>query len=162
MVNESRMILVKKIIFFKFCIFVKVLLNFVDFFIFVFYLVVMFVVGFYFMCCNKDIDDYYVGGCGMSSGYIGLSVVVMDVGGGFSIGLGGLGFVIGLVGSWMFFIGLVGVWLLVYFLILKIFGLLCRYKLFIFLEVFYYLFNVWVVFLVVLVSVIGYIGFIGV
>lgn len=34
-----------------------------------------------------------------------------DVGGGFSIGLGGLGFAIGLGGSWMLFTGLVGAWL---------------------------------------------------
>lgn len=47
----------------------------------------------------------------MSSFHIGLSVVATDVGGGFSIGLGGLGFVMGLSGSWMLFTGLIGAWL---------------------------------------------------
>jgi len=39
----------------------------------------------------------------MGSWHIGLSVVATDVGGGFSIGLGGLGFIMGLSGSWMLF-----------------------------------------------------------
>lgn len=47
----------------------------------------------------------------MGSGHIGLSVVATDVGGGFSIGLGGLGFAMGLSGSWMLFTGLIGAWL---------------------------------------------------
>ncbi|MEQ9365428.1 MAG: sodium:solute symporter family protein, partial [Leptospirales bacterium] len=34
-----------------------------------------------------------------------------DVGGGFSIGLGGLGFTMGVAGSWLLFSGLVGAWL---------------------------------------------------
>ncbi len=121
----------------------------------------MLAVGFYFMRRNKDIDDYYVGGRGMSSGHIGLSVVATDVGGGFSIGLGGLGFAIGLAGSWMLFTGLVGAWLSAYFLIPKIFGLLRRHKLFTFPEIFYHLFNSRVAFLAALVSAIGYIGFTG-
>ncbi len=47
----------------------------------------------------------------MKSLHVGLSVVATDVGGGFSIGLGGLGFVMGISGSWMLFTGLVGAWL---------------------------------------------------
>ncbi len=121
----------------------------------------MLAVGFYFMRRNKDIDDYYVGGRGMSSGHIGLSVVATDVGGGFSIGLGGLGFAIGIAGSWMLFTGLIGAWLSAYFLIPKIFGLLRRHKLFTFPEIFYHLFNSKVAFLAALVSAIGYIGFTG-
>ena len=110
---------------------------------------------------NKDIDDYYVGGRGMSSGHIGLSVVATDVGGGFSIGLGGLGFAIGIAGSWMLFTGLIGAWLSAYFLIPKIFGLLRSHKLFTFPEIFYHLFNSKVALLAALVSAIGYIGFTG-
>lgn len=110
---------------------------------------------------NKDIDDYYVGGRGMSSGHIGLSVVATDVGGGFSIGLGGLGFAIGLAGSWMLFTGLVGAWLSAYFLIPNIFGLRSRHKLFTFPEIFYNLFNSIAAFLAAIVSAIGYIGFTG-
>ena len=58
--------------------------------------------SFYFMRKNKTTEDYYVGGRGMSSLHIGLSVVATDVGGGFSIGLGGLGFTMGLSASWCY------------------------------------------------------------
>jgi SSS family solute:Na+ symporter len=56
----------------------------------------------------------------MSSWHIGLSVVATDVGGGFSIGLGGLGFTMGISGSWMLFTGLLGAWFAVVFLIPKV------------------------------------------
>ena len=72
----------------------------------------------------------------MSSGHIGLSVVATDVGGGFSIGLGGLGFAIGISGSWMLFTGLIGAWLSAYFLIPKVFKLGSKHKLFTFPEIF--------------------------
>ena len=68
-------------------------------------------VGLYFHRKHQGNDDYYVGGRNMNSLHIGLSVVATDVGGGFSIGLGGLGFVMGLSGSWMLFTGLIGAWL---------------------------------------------------
>ncbi len=116
-------------------------------------------VGFYFMRRNKDIDDYYVGGRGMSSYHIGLSVVATDVGGGFSIGLGGLGFAIGLAGSWMLFTGLLGAWLSAYFLIPRVFKLIRKHKLYTFPEIFLYLFNSRVALFAGIVSAIGYIGF---
>jgi SSS family solute:Na+ symporter len=118
-------------------------------------------VGFYFMRSNKDIDDYYVGGRQMSSGHIGLSVVATDVGGGFSIGLGGLGFAIGISGSWMLFTGLIGAWLSGYFLIPKVFKLGSKHKLFTFPQIFFHLFNPRVAYLAAIVSTIGYIGFTG-
>ena len=64
-----------------------------DLIIFGIYLAVMLGIGFYFLRKNENTDDYFVGGRKMSSVHIGLSVVATDVGGGFSIGLGGLGFV---------------------------------------------------------------------
>ena len=88
-----------------------------DIFIFVFYMLVMVGIGIYFNRKNTGHDDYYAGGRGMGSGHIGLSVVATDVGGGFSIGLGGLGFAIGISGSWMLFTGLIGAWLSAIFLI---------------------------------------------
>ncbi len=84
-------------------------------------------VGVYFLNKNESDDDYYVGGRNMSAGHIGLSVVATDVGGGFSIGLGGLGFVMGISGSWMLFTGLIGAWLSAVFLIPKIYPL-CQGK----------------------------------
>lgn len=131
----------------------------VDLIIFIVYLLAMLGVGFYFMRRNKDIDDYYVGGRMMSSWHIGLSVVATDVGGGFSIGLGGLGFAIGLAGSWMLFTGLIGAWLSAVFLIPRVFKLLGKHKLYTFPEIFLHLFNARVALLAGIVSAIGYIGF---
>ncbi|HKL67012.1 MAG TPA: hypothetical protein VJ877_03895, partial [Bacteroidales bacterium] len=76
-------------------------MHWIDLSIFVIYLAAVLGVGFYFLKRNKTTDDYYVGGRQMSSLHIGLSVVATDVGGGFSIGLGGLGFVMGISGSWL-------------------------------------------------------------
>lgn len=74
-------------------------IHWIDFAIFLVYLISMLGIGVYFLGKNKSKDDYYVGGRNMTAGHIGLSVVATDVGGGFSIGLGGLGFAIGLSGS---------------------------------------------------------------
>lgn len=85
------------------------------------YLLAMIGIGTYFYRRNKDHDDYYVGGRNMNSWHIGLSVVATDVGGGFSIGLGGLGFLMGISGSWMLFTGLIGAWLSAVLLIPRIY-----------------------------------------
>ncbi len=96
-------------------------IHWIDLSIFLIYLVLMLGIGFYFLRKNKSEEDYYVGGRSMSAGHIGLSVVATDVGGGFSIGLGGLGFLMGLSGSWMLFTGLLGAWLSSVFLIPKVY-----------------------------------------
>jgi SSS family solute:Na+ symporter len=83
----------------------------IDFVILGAYFVAMLGVGVYFQRRQTGLDEYFVGGRSMGSGHIGLSVVATDVGGGFSIGLGGLGFVMGLSASWLLFSGLVGAWL---------------------------------------------------
>lgn len=83
----------------------------IDYAIIAAYFAVMIGVGVYFMRRQSGIDEYFVGNRKMGAGHIGLSVVATDVGGGFSIGLGGLGFMMGLAGSWMLFSGLVGAWL---------------------------------------------------
>ncbi len=75
----------------------------IDFIIIAIYLIAVFAVGLYFYKKNKTKDDYYVGGRALSPWHVGISVVATDVGGGFSIGLGGLGFVMGLSGSWLLF-----------------------------------------------------------
>lgn len=75
------------------------------------YFLGMLAVGFYFNRRQEGLDEYFVGGREMTARHIGLSVVATDVGGGFSIGLGGLGFVLGLSASWLLFSGLVGAWL---------------------------------------------------
>jgi len=86
-------------------------LQAIDFVILGVYFVGMLVVGAYFQRRQRGLDEYFVGGRNMEARHIGLSVVATDVGGGFSIGLGGLGFVMGLSASWLLFSGLVGAWL---------------------------------------------------
>ena len=79
----------------------------VDYIVLIVYVLGMLGVGFYFMNKNKSLDDYYVGGRDLGYFHVGMSVVATDVGGGFSIGLGGLGFAIGLSGAWILFTGLI-------------------------------------------------------
>lgn len=86
-------------------------MGILDIIVFAVYGIAILGIGFYYYRKNKSTEDYYVGGRDMKSLHIGLSVVATDVGGGFSIGLGGLGFAIGLSGSWMLFTGLLGAWL---------------------------------------------------
>jgi SSS family solute:Na+ symporter len=86
-------------------------LHALDFVIIAAYFAGMLAVGLYFQRRQTGLDEYFVGGRKMTARHIGLSVVATDVGGGFSIGLGGLGFVMGLSASWLLFSGLVGAWL---------------------------------------------------
>lgn len=86
-------------------------MHLVDYVIFALYFLGVLGVGIYFFIKNESHEDYFVGGRSISSFHIGLSIVATDVGGGFSIGLGGLGFVMGISGSWLLFTGLVGAWL---------------------------------------------------
>jgi SSS family solute:Na+ symporter len=94
-----------------------------DITIFGVYVIAVFLVGIYFYRKNKTTEDYYVASRDVNSWHIGLSVVATDVGGGFSIGLGGLGFTMGLSGSWLLFTGLIGAWLAAAILIPKVFAL---------------------------------------
>lgn len=97
----------------------------------------------------------------MNSLHIGLSVVATDVGGGFSIGLGGLGFAIGLSGSWMLFTGLLGAWLSAVFLIPKVTQLSRKLKFLSFPQFLGHFYNNRVAMLAGIISAIGYIGFTG-
>lgn len=116
-------------------------------------------VGIYFLKRNKTQEDYYVGGREMTSFHIGLSVVATDVGGGFSIGLGGLGFLIGLSGSWILFTGLVGAWVSAVLLIPKIYPLAKKHSFLSFPEVLNHFYNAKVALIAGIISLIGYIGF---
>ncbi|MEJ2544285.1 MAG: hypothetical protein P8Y99_09475 [Calditrichaceae bacterium] len=95
-------------------------MHIIDFFIFGIYFSVVLAVGVYFYLKNESRDDYYVGGRDISASHVGLSIVATDVGGGFSIGLGGLGFLMGLSGSWLLFTGLIGAWLAAVLIIPKL------------------------------------------
>lgn len=134
-------------------------IHFIDLSIFVIYFVFMLGVGFYFLKRNKSKEDYYVGGRNMSAGHIGLSVVATDVGGGFSIGLGGLGFALGLSGSWMLFTGFIGAWLSAVILIPKIYPIASKHKFLTFPEALKFYYNNKVAVVAGIISLIGYIGF---
>ena len=134
-------------------------MHIIDLSIFILYMIGMLGVGFYFLRKNTGTDDYYVGGRGMGSGHIGLSVVATDVGGGFSIGLGGLGFVMGLSGSWMLFTGLIGAWLAAVFLIPRIKNDSAFAKFLTFPQLFEHFFNRKVAIVAAVISAIGYAGF---
>ena len=134
-------------------------MHWIDLTIFIIYMIGMLGFGLFFLKKNKGADDYYVGGREMNSLHIGLSVVATDVGGGFSIGLGGLGFVMGLSGSWMLFTGLLGAWLAAVFLIPKVKGNRVFDKAYTFPEVFEHYFNARVALVAGIISAIGYAGF---
>lgn len=134
-------------------------MHWIDYVIFGIYLSAMLGIGFYFMRKNKSADDYFVGGRKMSSFHIGLSVVATDVGGGFSIGLGGLGFIMGLSGTWLLFTGLVGAWLSAVLLIPKVSKLASKHQFFSFPQFLKQLYDVRVAFIAGIISAIGYLGF---
>ncbi|MDM8159655.1 sodium:solute symporter family protein [Labilibaculum sp. K2S] len=134
-------------------------MHIIDILIFVIYMLGMLGVGIYFMKRNKSQEDYYVGGREMTSFHIGLSVVATDVGGGFSIGLGGLGFLIGLSGSWMLFTGIIGAWISAVFLIPIIYPLARKHNFLSFPEVLNHFYDRKVAIIAGIISLIGYIGF---
>jgi SSS family solute:Na+ symporter len=134
-------------------------MHLLDISIFILYLVGMLGVGLFFMKRNKSTDDYFVGGRKMSSLHIGLSVVATDVGGGFSIGLGGLGFVMGLSGSWLLFTGLLGAWLAGIFVIPRVFNLGKTEGFLTFPQLLSHIFNPRVAMVAGIISAISYLGF---
>ena len=134
-------------------------MNPIDLTVFILYFLIILGIGVYFYFKNEGADEYYIGGRKMGYGHVGLSVVATDVGGGFSIGLGGLGFIMGLSGSWMLFTGLLGAWLAAVFLIPKVKNLSTEEGFFTMPEVFNHFFNARVAFLAGIISAIGYVGF---
>lgn len=134
-------------------------MHFIDLTIFLLYFLGMLGIGLFFFYRNENTDDYYVGGRNMGSTHIGLSVVATDVGGGFSIGLGGLGFIMGLSGSWMLFTGLVGAWLSAVLLIPRVSRLSKSINLLTFPQIFEHFYTGRVALLAGIISTIGYIGF---
>lgn len=134
-------------------------MHWIDLSIFAIYMLAVLGIGFYFLKKNKNADDYYVGGRSMGSYHVGLSVVATDVGGGFSIGLGGLGFVMGIAGSWMLFTGLIGAWLSAVFLIPKVSKLENFKSLYTFPQIFENFYSKKVAIMAGIISGVGYIGF---
>ncbi len=134
-------------------------MHWIDLSIFSIYLLLMLGVGFFFLKRNKSTDDYFVGGRKMNSLHIGLSVVATDVGGGFSIGLGGLGFTMGLSGSWLLFTGLLGAWISGVLLIPKVSALARKNGFLTFPQFLGAIFDKRVALVAGVISAIGYLGF---
>lgn len=134
-------------------------MEIIDIIVFVIYMMLVLGIGFYYFKKNKDVKDYYIGGGKMSSAHIGLSVVATDVGGGFSIGLGGLGFMMGISGSWMLFTGLIGAWLSAVFLIPKVVQQGNLHGFLTFPEFLKHNYGVTVAMVAGIISFIGYLGF---
>ncbi len=134
-------------------------MHIIDLLIFILYLATMLGVGFFFLKKNKTTEDYFVGGRQMNSLHIGLSVVATDVGGGFSIGLGGLGFTMGISGSWLLFTGLIGAWLSGVLLIPRIYRLKNHRSLLTFPQFLSSIFDKRVALIAGIISAIGYLGF---
>ncbi len=134
-------------------------MSWIDITVFAVYIIGMLAIGLHFYNRNETEEDYYVGGRNMSAGHIGLSLVATDVGGGFSIGLGGLGFTMGLSGNWMLFTGLLGAWLSAVLLIPRIYGIAREKKLLSFPQALQHHYSHNVAFVAGIISLIGYVGF---
>ena len=118
-------------------------------------------VGWYHFRRNRNSEDYYVGSRSIKAHHVGLSIVATDVGGGFSIGLGGVGFVMGLAGTWLLFTGLVGSWLTAVFIIPRIKKIDRAHSMMTFPDFLRWRYNDRVALVAALVSGIGYLGFTG-
>lgn len=134
-------------------------MHFIDITILSLYFIIVLWIGFHHFRKNKNTEEYYVGGRGMGSMHIGLSVVATDVGGGFSIGLGGLGFMMGLAGSWMLFTGLIGAWLSATLLIPRVYKMARLRKLLTFPQLLGEHYDGRTAIVAGLISGIGYLGF---
>jgi SSS family solute:Na+ symporter len=132
-----------------------------DFFIFGLYMAAVLGIGCYHFRRNKNADDYYVGNRNIHASHVGLSIVATDVGGGFSIGLGGLGFLMGLAGSWLLFTGLIGAWLSAVLIIPKIKKLDRKYGMMTYPDFLRWRYNDKVALTAALISGLGYMGFTG-
>ena len=134
-------------------------MSWIDYLIFAVYMAAILGVGVYHFRRNGDAEDYYVGGRDIAPSHVGLSIVATDVGGGFSIGLGGVGFLMGLSGSWLLFTGLVGAWLSAVLLIPKLKKLDRHHRFMTYPDFLRHRYDSRVAVLAALISGIGYLGF---
>lgn len=136
-------------------------MEIIDYIIFVLYFLGILFVGIYFMKKNQNREDYFIGGRNIAASHIGMSIVATDVGGGFSIGLGGLGFVMGLSGTWLLFTGLIGAWLSAILIVPKIKSIDAKHNMLTFPDFLRHAYNDKVALIAAIISGIGYLGFTG-
>lgn len=133
----------------------------IDFFVFGIYMAGILAVGYYFFRKNRSAEDFYVGGRTMSPVHVGLSIAATDVGGGFSIGLGGLGYMMGLSGSWLLFTGIVGAWITAVVMIPRVKAIDVDQKLMTYPDFLRGRYDHRVATLAAVISALGYMGFTG-
>jgi solute:Na+ symporter, SSS family len=136
-------------------------MHWLDYLIFGIYMAGVLGIGLYHFIRNKNREDYYVGNRKMSASHVGLSIVATDVGGGFSIGLGGVGFLMGLSGSWLLFTGLVGAWLSAVLIIPRIKKVDQKAGMLTYPDFLRFRYNNQVALVAAVISGIGYMGFTG-
>jgi SSS family solute:Na+ symporter len=136
-------------------------MTILDYLIFAAYMSGVLAIGFFHFRRNKSTEDYYVGGRSIKAHHVGLSIVATDVGGGFSIGLGGVGFLMGLSGSWLLFTGLAGAWISAVFVIPRIKAIDSDHGMFTYPDFLRFRYNGKVALLAALISGLGYLGFTG-
>lgn len=136
-------------------------MHFLDYFIFAVYMLGVLGVGLYHFWKNENAEDYYVGSRNIRAHHVGLSVVATDVGGGFSIGLGGVGFTMGLAGSWLLFTGLVGAWLSAVLIIPRLKRIDAEHGMMTYPDFLRHRYGPSVALIAALISGIGYLGFTG-
>ncbi len=134
-------------------------MTWLDYWIFSAYMLAVIGVGYYFHSRNSTAEDYFVGGRAISPGHVGLSVAATDVGGGFSIGLGGLGYAMGLAGSWLLFTGLVGAWMAAVFIIPRLKKVDVEQGMMTYPDFLRYRFDGRVALVAAVISSLGYLGF---
>ena len=136
-------------------------MHWIDYVIFGIYFLGILGVGAWFYLKNTDKEEYFVGGRTIGAGHIGLSIVATDVGGGFSIGLGGLGFIMGLSGSWLLFTGLLGAWLAAVVIVPKIKKIDAKAGMLTYPDFLAYKYGKQVAIFAAIISGIGYLAFTG-
>ena len=136
-------------------------MHFIDYTIFALYMGVVLWIGYYFYKKNTNAEDFYVGNRSIGAHHVGLSIVATDVGGGFSIGLGGLGYSMGLSGTWLLFTGLVGAWLSAVFIIPRIKSIDKKHNMMTYPDFLRTCYNEKVALIAAVISGIGYLGFTG-
>lgn len=136
-------------------------MSVIDYVIFALYMGGVLAIGYYHFRRNKSTEDYYVGSRNIKAYHVGLSIVATDVGGGFSIGLGGVGFLMGLAGSWLLFTGLIGAWLTAVLIIPRIKAIDEKHSMFTYPDFLRFRYNNNVALLAAVISGIGYLGFTG-
>ncbi len=134
-------------------------MSVLDYAIFGVYMLSVLAVGVYHFFRNQSAEDYYVGNRSIKAHHVGLSIVATDVGGGFSIGLGGVGFAMGLAGSWLLFTGLVGAWLSAVLIIPKVKGVDAKHGMMTYPDFLRHRYNGSVAVVAAIISGIGYLGF---